>query len=72
MSDKRVFKFYAKIRNCNVVFHDDLPPGCVAMREFSFTPKSKQVDEMFLFIKLQEKTREMLEDYFYVEQEEIK
>ena len=68
----RKFIFYAKIKNCSIIFNEKLPPGCVSKQEITFTPKKENVNDIWLIKAITEHMEKMMEDSFIIEIKEIK
>lgn len=73
----KTFKFYAKIKNCKMIFNEKMPPGCVAIREVTFKPYEDAIfkedpNNIWLTKAIKEQMEEMMKSCFHVEFEEIK
>lgn len=68
---ERTFRFYAKINNCQLIFNEKLPPGCVTAQTVTFHATRKNTDEIWLAKAINEHIEKMIEGSFHVDFEEI-
>lgn len=68
------FKFYAKIKNCELIFNEKMPPGVVAMQEVTFRPTEdaiKKPDNIWLAKAIKEHMEKMMDECFQIQVERV-
>lgn len=71
MKRKRVFRIKIRIRDCNIIFKEELGPGVIGSKDIEYIVTDKEVESPLFGLEIIHQKEALLNEVAYAELEEI-